>query len=142
VAGHRTGEDSDDLRHWLESLPDAPPVALTVLASCSNTVHGDEPPTWFFVEGDAASSIARRRCLACGGVTHLLDSEAHWTPSPMKTCETCAQAMFEIAAGLNVVGGAVQWVVVGLRCVGCGSLQGLTDFVVEGRPVDEVVAEL
>lgn len=141
TASQRTGEDSDDLRRWLGGLGAGPAVTMTVLLSCASPVHGDDPPTWFFVEGSSAESVARRRCLACGGVTHLLDSEEHWTGAPMCSCDSCGQSMFEVAAGLSVADGRVSWVAVGLRCVGCGRLSGLTDFVVDAA-VDEVVGRL
>lgn len=142
VAGHRTGEDSDDLQHWLESLDGCPAVHTTVLATCESPVHGDDAPTWFYVEGDAAGAIARRRCLGCGLVKHVLDSEAHWTHPPMRCCGTCGQSMFEMAAGLHVRSGEVTWAVIGLRCVGCGCLDGLTDFNVPNLPVDEVISQI
>ncbi len=143
IAGFRIGEDSDDLRNWLLGLEDCPQVNVTLLASCDNEVHGDDPPTWFFVEGDAGGAIARRRCLACGRVKHLLDSEDHWTHPPMKSCGSCGQSMFEMGVGMHVERGTeVGWVVVGLRCVGCGCLDGLTDFTVPQRSVDEVRAQI
>jgi hypothetical protein len=143
MAGHRTGEDSDDLRHWLEALDGAPAVHRTVLLTCDNAVHGAEPPTWFYVEGDAEKAIARRRCLGCGHVRHLLDSEEHWSHPPMHSCGTCGQSMFEVAVGLNIEGGElVRWLAVGIRCVGCGMLDGLTDMAVPGLPVDDVLGQL
>ena len=140
VSDHQVGEDSDDLRHWLEGLEGCPPITVTALARCQNPVHGDEPPTWFYVEGDAEKAIARRRCLGCGHVRHLLDSEEHWSHPPMHSCGTCGQSMFEFAAGFHVVAGDVDWLAIGLRCVGCGSLEGLTDMGVDNVPVPDAVA--
>ena len=37
---------------------------------------------------------------------------------------------------------AVSWVAVGVRCVNCGDLSGVADFVVPRRSVDEVSAAL
>jgi hypothetical protein len=144
VAGNELGEDTDDLRQWLEGLTGCPSVNLTVLARCTNPAHdGDEAMTWFYVEADAANGVARRRCLACGSVSHVLDSEAHWTHPPMHACLTCGQSMFEMACGLHVEGGAtVTWVAVAVRCVGCGRLDGVTDMGVPGLSVDEVRAAL
>ena len=139
VAGSELGEDSDDLRNWLEGLTGCPSVNVTVLARCANPVHEDDAPTWFYVEADAAHGLARRRCLACGVVHHLFDSEEHWTHPPMHMCATCGQAMFEIAYGLHVAGGAtVSWLAVGVRCVGCGTLDGVTDMNLPDLPVDQV----
>ncbi len=143
IAGYRIGEDSDDLQKWLQSFGGCPEVNLTVLASCDNPAHDGDPPTWFFVEGDAANGVARRRCLACGQVRHLLDSEEHWTHPPMTSCGSCGQSMFELGIGLHVEGGGVvTWLVAGLRCVGCGCLEGLTDITVPDRPLDEVRAQI
>ena len=140
VAGHRTGEDSDDLQHWLEALEGAPAVHRTVLLSCDNPVHGEDAPTWFYVEGSATDGIARRRCLGCGQVRHLLDSEEHWSHPPMHACGTCGQSMFEMALGLHIESGAsVKWLAVGIRCVGCGTLDGLTDMTVPGLSVEELL---
>jgi hypothetical protein len=143
MAGHRTGEDSDDLQHWLEALEGAPDVHRTVLLTCDNAVHGADAPTWFYVEGDASKAIARRRCLGCGKVKHLLDSEDHWSHPPMHSCGTCGQSMFEVAVGLHIEGGEhVRWLAVGVRCVGCGMLDGLTDMTVPSLPVDETLRQL
>ena len=138
VADHRVGEDSDDLTRWLTGLEGCPPVMSALLARCTNPSHGDEQPTWFYVEGDPSGAIARRRCLACGGVKHIHDSEAHWTHPPMYCCTTCGQSMFEVGAGLHVEAGEVTWMAIGVRCVGCGRLDGLTDMNVPNLTVDEV----
>ena len=143
VAGSELGEDSDDLQHWLETLRGCPSVNLTVLARCANPVHGDEAMTWFYVEADAAGGVARRRCLACGQVQHVLDSAEHWTHPPMCACTTCGQSMFEVGYGLHVESGTdVTWLAVAVRCVGCGRLDGVTDLHVDRRPVAEVRAAL
>jgi hypothetical protein len=144
VAGSELGEDSDDLKAWLEGLAGCPAVNLTVLAHCAGPAHeGDETMTWFYVEADPVNAAFRRRCLACGLVHHTLDSEEHWAHPPMHVCSTCGQSMFEVAYGLHVEGGAtVTWVAVGVRCVGCGTLDGVTDFNVPHLPLDEVRARL
>jgi hypothetical protein len=143
VAGSELGEDSDDLQHWLEGLQGCPPVNLTVLAHCANPAHGDEVMTWFYVEADGEHGVARRRCLACGQVQHVLDSAEHWTHPPMCACTTCGQSMFEVGYGLHVENGTeVTWLAVAVRCVGCGRLDGVTDLHVDRRPVAEVRAAL
>lgn len=144
VAGKELGEDSDDLQKWLEALTGCPSVNVTLLARCTNPAHdGDDAMTWFYVEADAQNAVARRRCLACGMVNHLLDSEEHWTHPPMHSCDTCGQSMFEVAYGLHVDGGVtVSWLAVAVRCVGCGRLDGVTDMNVPNLPVDEVRAAL
>jgi hypothetical protein len=141
VAGERTGEDAEDLRVWLSGLAGAPEVHETVVLACAQ--HGDERPTWAYVEANAAEGIARRRCLACATAVHLLDSESRWTYPPMWACRGCRQSIVEVAAGLNVPDGEhVEWVVIGVRCTECGRLAGLTDMVVDSQPLAEVLAAL
>ncbi|MCA1823844.1 MAG: hypothetical protein ABR520_05655 [Mycobacteriales bacterium] len=142
VAGNRTGEDIDDLRQWLVALEGCPRITQTAIAMCDNPVHEDDRPTWFYVEGDPDSGIARRRCLGCAQVRHVLDSEDNWTHPPMRMCDNCGQSMFELAAGFHVETGLVDWMALGLRCVGCGVLAGLTDMSVPDLPVAEVVARI
>ena len=144
VAGSELGEDSDDLRGWLEGMQGCPPVNMTLLSRCANPVHDpDDAMTWFYVEADAANGVARRRCLACGEVHHLLDSAENWTHPPMHACTTCGQSMFEMACGLHVESGTtVTWLAVAVRCVGCGRLDGVTDMNVPRLSVDEVRAGL
>ena len=141
VAGALTGEDVEDLRAWLAALAGGPAVHETVVLHCG--AHGDDAPTWCYVEGDAATGIARRRCLACGTPVHLLDSEARWTHPPMWACAGCGHSIAELAAGLSLPDGAhVEWVALGARCVECGRMGGVTDVVVDRRPLAEVLAEL
>ena len=141
VAGARTGEDVEDLREWLRSLDGAPQVHEVVVLHCAQ--HGEDAPTWQYVEADAREGVARRRCLACAGTVHLLDSEARWSHPQMWACKGCGQSIAEVGAGLHVPDGEhVEWVAVGVRCVDCGRLEGLTDLVVPRRPLAEVLAAL
>lgn len=141
VAGARTGEDAEDLRTWLTELEGSSEVHETVVLACAQ--HGDERPTWAYVEGRAAEGVARRRCLACATTVHLLDSEQRWSHPPMWACRGCGQSIVEVAAGLSLPDGEnVEWVVVGVRCVECGRLAGLTDMVVDSQPVSQVLAKL
>ena len=141
VAGIRTGEDAEDLRAFLMKLEGAPPVHETVVLACDN--HGDERPTWTYVEADAEVGVARRRCLQCASNVSVLDSAERWTFPQMWNCGSCGQSIAEVAAGLSVPDGEhVEWLVLGARCVECGRIDGLTDMVLPGRPLDEVVAAL
>lgn len=141
VAKARTGEDAEDLRAWLTELGGGPKVHETLVLACAQ--HGDERPTWAYVEGNAAEGIARRRCLACATVVHLLDSQPRWTHPPMWACRGCGQSIVEVAAGLSLPDGEhVEWVVVGVRCVECGRLSGLTDVVVDSEPLAQVLSAL
>lgn len=134
-------EDADDLRSWLTALPAGPVVSETVLLTCGQ--HGDDRPTWMYVEADAAAGIARRRCLQCGFAVSVLDSGTRWTFPPMWSCSSCRHSIAEVAAGLSVTGGdAVAWVVLGARCVGCGQVEGLTDLVLADAPLTSVLIGL
>jgi hypothetical protein len=141
ITGRMTGESSADLQQWLSQLEGCPAVTDTVLAYCRNDQHNDELATWFYVEADAVDAVARRRCLSCGDAHHVLDSEEHWTAPRMWACSSCGQSIAEVASGVHVDDGNVSWVVLGARCVGCGTISGLTDFSVS-QPYQEIVDAL
>ena len=141
VGGVRTGEDTEDLRQFLMTLEGAPEVHETALLACDN--HGDERPTWTYVEADAAEGVARRRCLQCAGSVYALDSEERWTYPQMWACRTCGQSIAEVAVGLSMPDGEhVEWLVLGARCCDCGRIDGLTDMVLPRTPVSQVMARL
>ena len=139
--GAPTGEDVDDLAEFLRSLGGAPPVHEVVPLWCA--AHDDEPVSWAYVEADPVAGTARRRCLACGAAVAVLDSGDRWTHPPMHSCSGCGQSIVEIAVALSVPDGAhVTWLAVGVRCVACSRLAGVTDLVVDGMPLTEVRAGL
>jgi hypothetical protein len=140
----RTSSESiDDLAQWLATLSGGPAVNRTALAECPRPQHADDPATWFYVEADAGEGVARLRCLACGHAHSVLDSAERWSFPSAWSCRNCAQSIAEVAYGLHVEGGnAVTWVAVGVRCVNCGEINGVTDMVVPGQDVDEVLAAL
>ena len=141
VQGVLLGEDVEDLRAFLSSLPDAPEVHETVVLGCER--HEDERPTWTYVEADSREGVARRRCLQCAASVGLLDSDERWTHPPMWSCGACGQSIAEVAVGLSAEDGEhVTWVVVGARCVECGQIVGLTDMVLPGTPLTEVLSAL
>ena len=144
LAGAPTGEDVEDLRAWLRELPGSPAVHEVVVLACHGLQHDEsERPVWAYVEADADTGVARRRCLACGTSVALLDSEQRWTHPPMFACPGCSGSIVEVAAGLNLPDGDhVEWVAVGARCVECGRLAGLTDMVLAPTPVLEVLSRL
>jgi hypothetical protein len=149
VAGHRIGEDTEDLASWLRGLEGCPTVTHTHVLTCANSVH-EEPATWFYVEADPAQGLVRRRCLACGSVAATLDSAERWSHPHMWACNSCGQSIAEVGAGVHSPGeepdsdvpGPVSWLAIGVRCVGCGTLAGVTDFVLHGESFDEVVHAL
>jgi hypothetical protein len=141
VAGATTGEDVADLRSWLLALDGSPEVHETVVLHCDD--HDDAPCTWAYPEADALRGIARRRCLACGCARSLLDSADRWTYPPMWSCHGCGQSIAELAVGLHLPDGEhVRWLALGARCVHCGRLAGLTDAVLPGTPLTEVLGRL
>lgn len=141
VGGVQTGEDIEDLRSFLMKLEGAPEVHETVVVACDN--HGDERPSWTYVEADAAAGVARRRCLQCAKTVPVLDSADRWTHPMMWACGSCQQSIAEVVAGLSVPDGqGVTWVVLGARCVECGRIDGLTDLVLPGTPLTEVMGKL
>ena len=139
VSGHTVSETVDDLNPWLHGLEGCPTVHRVVVATCERPAH-DEPATWFYVESDRAEGVARLRCLGCGHTKPVLDSEERWTYPPAWSCGNCRQSIAEVAFGLNLDrGDGVRWMAMGVRCVNCGELAGVADFVVDGVPVEEAV---
>jgi hypothetical protein len=137
----RKAEDADDLRAWLAELRGALMITDSVVLGCGQ--HGDERPSWHYVEADRSAGLAKRRCLACGFAVSLLDSEQRWTYPGMWSCRGCGHSIAELAAGLSAPdGSSVQWVALAARCVECGDVDGLTDFVLDGVPLSQVIAGL
>lgn len=67
----------------------------------------------------------------------------------MWACRSCGQSIAEVGAGIHAPSadedsayGPVSWVAIGVRCVGCGMLAGVTDFVLPGQDYAEVIAKL
>jgi len=142
VSGRTTAESVDDLETWLHRLSGCPTVNHTVAARCANPNH-DEPATWFYVEADRSEGVARMRCLSCGATRSLLDSAQRWTYPSTWACLECSQSIAEVAFGMHLEDDdSVSWVAVGVRCVNCGDLSGVADFVMAPRGIDEVTAEL
>ena len=142
MSGRTKAESVDDLATWLQKLSGCPTVNHTLTATCANPSH-DEPATWFYVEADRAEGVARMRCLSCGMVRSVLDSEERWTYPSAWACLECSQSIAEVAFGMHLEeDGSVSWVAMGVRCVECGDLTGVADFVVHGGDVDEVAAAL
>lgn len=135
-------ESVEGLLQWLRDLEGCPEVSRTVKVRCSSERHGNEPATWFYVEADAAEGVARVRCLACGRVKPILDSDEHWTYPSVWSCGTCRQSIAEVGFGVHAESGMATWMVLGVRCVDCGSVAGLTDLVVPGIPLEEFIASL
>jgi hypothetical protein len=141
VGSAASGEDVEDLRSWLAALEGGPVVTEQVVLACER--HGEDRPTWTYVEADATAGAARRRCLSCADVRYLLDSDERWTHPPMWACQGCGHSILEVAAGLSVPDGEhIEWVALAGRCVECGRIAGLTDAVVDRQPLAQVLAAL
>ena len=141
IQGIRKAEDSADLRTWLRALPGAPAVHEVFALACAQ--HGDERPTWAYVEADATEGLARRRCLACATTVPLLDSAERWNYPPMWSCLGCSHSIAELAVALSLPDGThVEWLALGARCVECGRLAGLTDLVVAKVALADVLTGL
>ena len=135
------GEDAADLQTWLLGLTGGPTVHQTALLACGQ--HDDSEPLWHYVEADSSEGVARRRCLACAHVVYALDSDDRWTHPAMWACDGCGHSIVEVAAGLSSSDGEhVQWVVLGVRCIECGRLAGITDLVLDDVPLDQVMARI
>lgn len=140
VSGRTTAESVDDVARWLRDLTGCPPVNHTIAATCTRERH-DEPATWFYVEADRAEGVARLRCLGCGDARSLLDSADRWTYPAVWCCPNCSQSIAEVAFGLHLEDDdTATWAALGVRCVNCGDLSGVTDFVLPGMTVEEFAA--
>lgn len=130
LSGRPYAEEVADVLGWLRNLDGCPPIDDAVTAACRGVSHGDNPGTWFYVEADAAEGVARMRCLGCGGVQPVLDSQERWTYPAAWSCPNCRQAIAEVVFGLHEEASAVVWAAMAVRCVDCGSIDGIADFVV------------
>lgn len=126
----------------MRELEGCPSIDRVVIARCERPVHGDDASTWFYVEADATAGVARLRCLGCADTRSLLDSADRWTFPTTWACRDCRQSIAEVAFGVHVENDAATWMAIGVRCVGCGRIAGLTDFVVPGLPADDFIASL
>jgi hypothetical protein len=141
-SGRSTAESVDDVTDWLHQLSGCPQVQRTVIATCRQPSHGDEHGTWWLVEADSTEGVGRLRCLACGTTRAILDSEQRWTYPAAWSCRECRQAIAEVVYGLHCQDGVVTWIAMAVRCVNCGDIGGVADFVVPGLPTAEVIASL
>ena len=142
VGPRLTAEDVDDLVAWVSHLSGCPTVTDTKIAICAHPLHDDEAASWFYVEGDAHEGVARLRCIAGGHVHELLDSADHWTYPKAWQCPACSQSIAEVVYGIHTEQDIASWLVVAARCVACGDVNGITDLVVPGVPIQELLAQL
>jgi hypothetical protein len=139
LSGRPLAEEVADVVGWLHALTGCPSVDTTTVVSCPAPAHGDVAATWFYVEADAVAGVARLRCLGCGGVRRVLDSEERWTYPPAWSCLNCRQAIAEAVVGLHMDDDLVTWAALAVRCVDCGAIDGVADFVVPALPPADVL---
>ncbi len=142
VGGQALAETVEDLEKWLRALEGCPVVNRTTRVRCTRPAHGDEEATWFYIEADPVEGVARMRCLACGDVRNVLDSQERWTFPGAWSCHNCNQAIGEVAFGIHNEQSRATWLAMGVRCVECGHLQGVADFVVPETDIDDLIAAL
>jgi hypothetical protein len=142
VSGRTSAESVEDVTEWLKQLTGCPPVTQTVVAMCRQQAHGDEPGMWWYVEADAKAGVARLRCLACAATRPVLDSEERWTFPPAWSCRDCRQSIAEVVFGLHADEGKTTWMAMAVRCVNCGDMRGVADFVVPAMPTQELSTSL
>ena len=134
--GPPRASDVAGLEEWLRGLQGCPPVTRTARLLCRSDAHVDDVGDWWYVEADPGAGVARHRCVACGQARWLMDSEARWTwPRPW-ACG-CGQGQVEAVLGMATDSDdhgreTVRWAALGVRCVHCGLLSGLTDVHVPG----------
>lgn len=134
-----SGEEATDLLQWLSELSGCPPVTHPKVLLCER--HEDDPLFCGYVQADAVEGVARRRCVACAQVTDFVDSGERWTFPDTHECPACCQSLVELAVGVSAdEEGHAHWLALAARCVGCGRITGLTDAVLHGEPVDEILA--
>jgi len=126
--GRPMAEDVSDVEAWLSALTGCPEISSTRVAGCAN--HGDEDSNWFYVEADPHEGIARLRCIGCGRVHHLLDSEERWSYPATWSCPGCQHSIAEVVLGAHEVDTGPDWVAIAVRCVECGHVEGVTDAVI------------
>lgn len=137
---HWTGDESEDLLTWLSELTGCPEITQPVLLQCDK--HSD-PVFCGYVQADPNTGVARRRCVACAEVTDLFDSGERWTYPETYECQGCRSSLVELAVGISAdPDGSAEWLALAARCIGCGRIHGLTDRIVEGYNVDEVLASV
>jgi hypothetical protein len=136
-----TGDEARDLLQWLTELPDCPPITHPMVLRCDR--HVDDPLFCGYVQADPVKGVARRRCVACAEMTDLVDSGARWTFPETHECPGCNQSLVELAVGVSAdEAGQARWLALAARCVGCGRISGLTDAVLHGEPVEQILASV
>jgi len=139
LSGRPVAEEVADVVEWLRNLDGCPRIDEAVPAICRAASHGDDPGTWFYVEADAAEGVGRLRCLSCGLVHPILDSADRWTYPAAWSCSNCRQSIAEVVFALHEEASSVTWAALAVRCVDCGSPDGVADFIVPSLYAHQLV---
>lgn len=131
-----TGDESEDLLTWLTALQGCPPITQARLLRCEI----DDREFCGFIQADSRIGVARRRCVACATATDLLDSAQRWSYPDTYECLSCQQSLVELAIGVSTDDDRhASWLALAARCVGCGRIAGMTDRLVSGIALEEVL---
>ena len=142
VGTRERAESVEDLAQWVEGLKGCPPIGHTTVARCFHPSHGDEPPTWFYVEADPRP--ASPGCAACPAVTST-SSSTRLSAGPSRAawaCPACSQSIAEVVYGVSERGGKADWLAVAVRCVECGDVAGVCDLVLPSLDLDLLLGAL
>lgn len=131
-----TGEESADLLPWLSALTGCPAITQVRLLRCEK----EDREFCGFVQADPHTGVARRRCVACAEVTDLFDSSERWSFPATYECPGCQQSLMELAVGISADDERrATWLALAARCIDCGRISGLTDRLVPGVTLEEVL---
>ncbi len=130
------GTEAADLDEYIAAFEaGGHPVARAVhsrCAECGGTAFG----LWV----DDTEGYADRRCIACGRVTRLLDSDDVGDDAEPEECACpCGREAFELAVGYALRDdGDIRWVSVGARCTADGTLGVYADWKIDYSPTDHL----
>jgi hypothetical protein len=133
---HWRGTEAGDLDELLDAYSAREhPVGRTVHSRCANCGSAA-----FGLRVDDEQGYADRRCLSCGTVSLMLDSEDTADEAAPEDCACpCGGEAFELAAGYALRDdGDVRWVYVGARCLADGTLGVYTDWKIDYGPTDQL----
>ena len=125
------GSKFDDVAEYLRLLmAESYPVERAVQSSCSC----GEPA--FRLDYDAEEGGAKRTCARCGAERFIADSADYWEDAKPKRLKCgCGSDTFEIGVGFSMRDEReVRWVVIGARCLRCGTLGSPADWKVDYSP--------
>ena len=129
-----TGSSPSDVGEYLRALSASGyPVTEFRQARC----HCGHECFSLAVEQD--EGIARRTCEKCSAEHFICDSGEHWTSKlrlKKLKCPTCRSMIANVGVGFALYEDrqSVQWLYVGHRCAGCGTLGSMVDWKVGYEP--------